>query len=235
MLNSEYDKIKVKTVLATIAASDSVELMCDGWSNISNEPIINFVASQPKPIFWKSFHTDLQSHPGEYIATEILRVIEEIKSECGKMVFGVVTDNASNMKKAWRLIEAKYPAIICYGCAAHGLNLIFCDMIKLETCKNIAKRATVVIKEFRHKHMLVDMLKAMQKAENVNCTFMLPVNTRWASMVTSLESVEKNKVVLSKIAVSEEQKKKAATCQKKSGELFWTTHFGMKAKPFQAY
>ena len=56
------------------------------------------------------------------------------------MVFGVVTDNASNMKKAWRLIEEKYPTIICYGCAAHGLNLIFCDMIKLETCKNIIKR-----------------------------------------------------------------------------------------------
>ena len=71
----------------------------------------------------------------------------------------------------------------------------------------------------------------MQKAENVNCTLKLPVKTRWASMVTSLESVKKNKVVLRKIAVSEEpKKKKAAICQK-SGALFWTTHFGMKAKP----
>ena len=35
-------------------------------------------------------------------------------------------------------IEEKHPTIICYGCAAHGLNLIFCDMIKLETGKNIA-------------------------------------------------------------------------------------------------
>ena len=50
LLDSEYDKIKVETV-ATIAASKSVGLMCDGWSNIRNEPIINFVVSQPKPIF----------------------------------------------------------------------------------------------------------------------------------------------------------------------------------------
>ena len=50
LLDSEYDKIKVKTV-ATIAASDSVGLMCGGWSNIRNEPIINFVVSQLKPIF----------------------------------------------------------------------------------------------------------------------------------------------------------------------------------------
>ena len=66
LLDFKYDKIEVETV-ATIAASDSLGLMCDGWSNIRNEPIINFVVSYPKPIFWKSFHTDLQSHTGEYI------------------------------------------------------------------------------------------------------------------------------------------------------------------------
>ena len=109
------------------------------------------------------------------------------------MVFGVVTDNASNMKKAWRLIAEKYLTIICYGCAAHNLNLIFCDMMKVETCKNIIKRAKGVIKDIRHKHMLVDMLKAMQKAENLNCTLKLIIKARWASMVTSLESVKNTK------------------------------------------
>ena len=37
LLDFEYDEITVETV-ATIAASDSVGLMCDGWSNIRNEP-----------------------------------------------------------------------------------------------------------------------------------------------------------------------------------------------------
>ena len=97
------------------------------------------------------------------------------------------------MKKEWQLVEEKYSTSICYECAAHGFNLIFWDMIKLETCKNIMKRAKGVIKEFRHKHMLVDMLKAVQKAENVNCTLKLPVKTRWASMATSLKSVKKTK------------------------------------------
>ena len=109
------------------------------------------------------------------------------------MVFGVVTDNASNTKKAWQPIEEKCLTIICFGCAAHGPNLIFCDMIKLETCKNIIKRAKGVMKEFRHKHMLVDLLKAVQKAENVNFTLKLPVKTSWASMVTSSKSAKKTK------------------------------------------
>ena len=109
-LDSKYDKIEVETV-AKIAASDSVRLTCDGWSNIRNEPNINFVVSQPKPIFWKSFRTDLQNHTGKHVVTDILKVIEELESECGKMVFGVVTDNASNMKKAWRIVKEKYPTI----------------------------------------------------------------------------------------------------------------------------
>ena len=62
-------------------------------------PSLTLNVSQPKPIFWKFFHTDLQSHTGEYIATEILKVIEELESECCWMVFGVVTNNASNTKK----------------------------------------------------------------------------------------------------------------------------------------
>ena len=52
------------------------------------------------------------------------------------------------------------------------------------------------------------MLKAMQKAKNANCTLKLPIKTRWAFMVTSLESVKKIKEVQHKIAVSEEPEKK---------------------------
>ena len=104
-------------------------------------------------------------------------------------------------------LEEKFPAITYYGCAAHGPNLIFCDIMKLETCKKMMEQAKDVIKNFKHKHMLVDMLKAMQKAENANCTLKLPVKTRWGSMVTSFESIQKNKLVLRKIAVSEQPEK----------------------------
>ena len=37
---------------------------------------------------------------GEYIAEKVSEVIQEVKQECGKMRVAVVTDNASNTKKA---------------------------------------------------------------------------------------------------------------------------------------
>ena len=51
--------------------------------------------------------------------------------------------------------------------------------------------------------MMVELLKSIQKVEKVNVTLKLPVKTRWRSVATCLEIVQKNKVVLQKLAVLE--------------------------------
>ena len=75
--------------------------------------------------------------------------------------------------------------------------------MKLETLKKVERQAKQIVKEFESKHILVDLLKSMQKVEKVNVTLKLPVKTVWGSVVTCLESVQNNKVVLRKLAVSE--------------------------------
>ena len=62
----------------------------------------------PQSVFWKSIHTEMQSHTGEYIAEAVSGVIDEVKQECRKMPIALVTDNVSNMKKAWKLRREKY-------------------------------------------------------------------------------------------------------------------------------
>ena len=71
------------------------------------------------------------------------------------------------------------------------MNLIFRDLMKLETLKKVKHQAKQIVKEFKSKQMLVDLLKSMQKVEKVNVTLKLPVKTRWGSVVTCSESVEK--------------------------------------------
>ena len=144
LLDLEYNKVNVEA-MEKIAGADCVALMCDGWSNIRNEAIINFIVSIPQPVFWKSFHSELESHTDEYISREVEKVIEEVKGKCGKVVIGLVTDNASNMKRAWNLLREIYPKITCYGCAAHSLNLIFGDLIKLDTLAQIVGNAKSIV------------------------------------------------------------------------------------------
>ena len=202
LLDLEYNKVDAD-VMEKIADADCVGIMCDGWSNTRNEAIINFIVSMPQPVFWKSFHSELESHTGEYICGEVRKVVEEIKAQCGKVVIGLVTDNASNMKRAWNLLQDEYPEITCYGCAAHSLNLIFGDLTKLETLAQIVKNAKSIVKEFKSKHMLVDLLSKVQKEENVHISLKLPVKSRWGSTLICMDSVQKNKHVLRKLVVSE--------------------------------
>lgn len=75
-----------------IFRSHCLGLMCDRWSNIRNESIINFVITTPKPVFYKSLPNLTARHTGNYMAKAMIEIIEEVGP--GK-VFGIVT----NLKK----------------------------------------------------------------------------------------------------------------------------------------
>ena len=149
----------------------------------------------------------MQSHTGEYIAEAVSGVIDEDKQECDKMPTALVTNNAIKMKKSWKLLGEKYSELICYGCAAHSMNLIFGDLMKLETLKKVKHQAKQIVKEFKSKHMLMDLLKSMQKVEKVNVTLKLPVKKRWGSVVTWLEILQKIRLSYESLLYRKYQKK----------------------------
>ena len=110
-------------------------------------------------------------------------------------------------KKILETVGGKYSELTCYGCAAHSMNFIFGELMKLETLKKVKHQAKQIVKEFKSKHMLVDFLKSMQKVEKVNVTLKLPVKTRWGSVVTCLESVQKIRLSYESLLYQKHQKK----------------------------
>ena len=88
----------------------------------------------------------MESHTSEYIAEKVSEVIQEVKQECGKMTVAIVADNASNKKKAWKLLARKHLKLTCYGCAAHSLNLVFSDLLQLVTLKQVKNQAKTIVK-----------------------------------------------------------------------------------------
>jgi hypothetical protein len=104
LLNKEYDKIQVK-VAQKLAEADSLTLMSDGWTDIRGNPLINIIFVTPQPVFVKAVETTSR-HTGEYIANILSTEIESVGAS---KVQAVVTDNASNMKLAWKLLKDKYP------------------------------------------------------------------------------------------------------------------------------
>ncbi|ETK80350.1 hypothetical protein L915_13953, partial [Phytophthora nicotianae] len=99
----------------------------DGWTDTNGDGIIKFVFVNPRtpPIFWKLINAKAEVHSAEYIASTIWTIILEFEAEVGKgKVTAVVTDNASNTKKAWRLVRKNRVGMVCTGCSAHGMDLL---------------------------------------------------------------------------------------------------------------
>ena len=92
---------------------------------------------------------------------------------------GIVTDNAANMKKAWKLLKISYPLLNCYGCISHGLNLLFNDFIKIPTLCVLMSQATDIVKEIKNSHIIGAIFKEIQKSTvDSNISLKLPVKTR---------------------------------------------------------
>ncbi|POM60853.1 hypothetical protein PHPALM_30235, partial [Phytophthora palmivora] len=88
--------------------SRQLAFVTDGWSNINGDSIINFVFVNPKKplIFWKSNNTKAEVHTYRFIVDTILSTIIELEAIVGVgTVTAVITANAANMGKAWRLIS----------------------------------------------------------------------------------------------------------------------------------
>lgn len=131
LLNKEYEQLYERGQ-SFLASATSYSLVSDGWSNLRNKHIVNFVILVPgqKPFFFKSISTVGIPQTAEAIAKEILEVINELGAE--KCV-SVVTDNAANMRGSWDIIEDKHPRIFANSCGAHVMNLLVKDICELET------------------------------------------------------------------------------------------------------
>ncbi|EGZ18387.1 hypothetical protein PHYSODRAFT_383694, partial [Phytophthora sojae] len=129
-----------------------------------------------RPIFWSSERCADRQHTGEFIASELKKVIQAVENVVGKgSVCAVGTDNASNRRKSWELLMAKIPSLTCNGCAAHTINLLLKDMFGMEFMSDVFKKAVLVTK-FR--------------------ALIIPVSTRWYSSTNCISSVVRNEDVL---------------------------------------
>lgn len=201
LLNTHYDKLLLN-LKEKINKSYCLGLTCDGWTNVKGDSIINFIFTTPEPIFLKSIDTKSNKHSGVYMKDIIINVLKEF----GEMKFtSVVTDNASNMKAAWNLIQNYYPHISCYGCVAHGLNLLVQDITTgLEPLKEVVVELKHVIKEIKNKHILLSVLKEKQSLLSGNLpSLKLPGATRWGSIVRSMQSLIDNKSCLKAMCIDE--------------------------------
>ncbi|KAF2902719.1 hypothetical protein ILUMI_03471, partial [Ignelater luminosus] len=98
-LDVQYTEMREK-INKALQGTKNLHLQCDGWSNIRNESIINFVISKPEPFFVHFKMTKSERHNADYPAKLIESVIENYGPD---KFLVVIADNAANMKAALTL------------------------------------------------------------------------------------------------------------------------------------
>lgn len=176
----------------------------DGWSNLRNEGIINFVISHPEPLFVKFVFTEDNRHTGQYLKEEMKKVLTEYNAQ---KFFVVIADNAKNVQNGIELLtkEEGFEHIIPLNCAAHTLHLLICDIIKIAFIALIVQNVINVIRFFRSSQVIRAKLQ-MQKKRKDNpdtpCTsLLLPCATRWGTVRQSFRSLLKNKYAILKMCI----------------------------------
>jgi len=205
LLDKCYNKLKKNQDCYLTSPSSCVCLITDGWSNIKNEPIVNYMATSPdKTVFLESVATGAQGHTSQWIADDIERVIAKYKNT---NFAGVVTDNTSANKGAWDILKSKHPTMFFHGCVSHGLHLMVRDIFSATKMKKsgqleptyptgypfeemlqLALDCKDIVKFFNNHHAMKAKLKQMQQAEKL-IALALPAPTRWGTLQQCFKSV----------------------------------------------
>lgn len=182
-LDKEYAGVKF-SVDEELKNSNVLHLQCDGWSNIRNESIINFVITQPKPFFVEFIPTEEKRHTGEYLGKQIEKIIEKYGAD---KFYSCIGDNAANMQAGLRVATAKYPHIQVMGCKAHALNLLSKDFLNLPSAKGLFTKAKSIINKIKKSHRLHSIFLQKQEEKKIKTSLKIPPDTRWAYGVQTLD------------------------------------------------
>lgn len=200
LLKIVHETIKSETD-CLINNAKTVCIQCDGWSNMRQEGIYNFVVTTPQPVFYDTIATGHVTQDAAFVAQKLMKRIDDIGIN---KVIGICTDNARTMKASWNIIKANYgDEITCYGCASHICNLLMQDVAEITSIKSVIQSAKIIVKKIKFNHVLAAKLKIIQGKNDGKAakTLKLPGKTRFGSTNICLNSVLLNKRNLQELAI----------------------------------
>jgi hypothetical protein len=205
LLSAAAEKAEEHTV-QKIREAQYVSVLCDGWSNVRRERVINIVVCTPRPYIWSTVQLGAETCDANKVAAVILENVGQIERRCnippasdsspmalspGEVqsennveekegavstewqrgmdvtvkVVGLVTDNAADMRAAWKKITERRSFMICVGCFAHGMNLFLCDVAKDPGFKQLFDKFLEVVTIVKSSPKKSARLKELQEQE----------------------------------------------------------------------
>ena len=137
-----------------------------------------------------------KSHTGSFLSEKIIEIIEDVGPQ---KFFSIVSNNASTMVLAKKLIQEKYNNIIPIRCISHHINLLSSDICKLDFANSTLKKCMRIVHFFKMSHQANFFLKQKIDENKIEGGGLKSYcKTRWttawdcASSILQCEDVLKN-------------------------------------------
>jgi hypothetical protein len=146
-----------------------VSIICDGWKDARNRPLINVVAMSPKgAMFLRAVECKAEEKDTQFIANILIEAIESVGPES---VVQVITDNAKVCRAAGLVVEARYPKIWWTPCVVHSLNLMLQKIGKIQWIQKIYEEAKEIQMFICNHHMSQAIYRQFAKLELLKVNF----------------------------------------------------------------
>ncbi|RHZ70422.1 hypothetical protein Glove_271g90 [Diversispora epigaea] len=209
ILSTTMINVETATVIAEMKKKLSNEtnltLGLDGWTSPAGQSLYIFLimTSDGKEYIHSLKNFSKNSHTGEFLKNEIIKVIEEVGAE---KFCSIVSDHASNVVLTKNLVSTKYPHIFPIRCIAHHINLLSSDIIKLNWATNIITCCKKIVTFFKQSHaggaiLQQEIVENMIKGGGLKKY----VITRWTTAYDCTDSIIRCKNALKQILENESQ------------------------------
>ena len=139
LLNKCHQELQSKV---NVHMKGAISCLISGvWANIKDDSIMNYMTvSKEVCLFLESVSTGLQGHNHQFIAGDIICIIQHNTS---MMFAGAVIVNTFTNKKAWELLQQELSSCYFHGCCYHGLHLLVKDIITATKTKKNSKKVAM--------------------------------------------------------------------------------------------
>lgn len=196
-LQIAYNDIR-KALHLKLATISSVALSTDCWTSRAQDSYITvsvyFVDETWTPQTYVLATQEMEErHTAQHLASKLQSIIEEWDLT-GK-VTAIVTDNASNILAALRLLNDIVTETEGVTCAAHSLQLSIYKGLQIYEIDRIICKASKIISHFRHSNVAANALeKAQEQVQHEKNKLIQNCRTRWNSTYFMLERLIKNRI-----------------------------------------
>lgn len=138
------------------------------------------------------------SHTAEYLSSVIEKVVVDVGVN---RISAIVSDNASNVRKAREIVHDKFPSIENVRCIAHCINLIACDIVKDNFGDRLLRRVNILATFFKNSHQAnAKLVQLINEKGIVGGGLKLYCKTRWTTASESVNSVINLQQILEEVA-----------------------------------